>query len=160
MPPVAHAELGGTVKVQTLLKGEIEVDDDHTINFIKPMIGFPDTTRYVIFQTETGPLYWLQSLDDPQTCFCVLAPFAAGIDVDMAIGPTEAFALGADSADQIDVYSVVVLGETSETTRTNLRAPILVNGSNGRALQVILEDPNLPIQYPLGVRRAPPGRTA
>ena len=123
---------GGSVKVKTMIAGEIDVPESNVVDFVSPMIGFPDTTRFVIFQTDAGPLFWLQSVEDQQTCFCLLAPFTAGIDVDMAIGPDDANAIGAVMPSRFDVYTVVVFGQQRSETRTNLRAPMLVNAATAR----------------------------
>ena len=34
--------------------------------------------RFLIYQTQTGPMFWLQSVEDEKAAFCLLAPFQAG----------------------------------------------------------------------------------
>jgi flagellar assembly factor FliW len=135
------------VRVKTLFKGEIDIADDQVITFVEPLIGFEDYRRFVILQTTTGPLYWLQSVDDETRAFCLLAPFQAGLDPDLAIGTVDAAEIGAEGVADIDVYTLVVLDEDRERIRTNLRAPILVCQTTNQAKQILIDNPDLPIQF-------------
>lgn len=135
-----------TMRVQTLIKGEIEVPLDAIITFVEPPIGF-STTRFVILQTTPGPLYWLQGVDDPHVLFCVMAPFEAGLDPDLEIPGECAHELGAADAHELDVFTLVVLDQDPQKTRTNLRAPILVGKTTRLAKQVVLEAQHLPVQF-------------
>src|SRR6476660_2693563 len=67
------------LKVKTLLRGELEVAEDQLITFASPLLGFDKHRRFLLYQTESGPTHWLQSVDDLKVCFCLLAPFEAGI---------------------------------------------------------------------------------
>jgi flagellar assembly factor FliW len=136
-----------TVKVQTLLRGEVEVAEDQLISFSTPLLGFEKHKRFLLYQTEAGPTYWLQSADDLKVSFCLLAPFQAGIDPNLEIGPADVADIGALGEEDIDVYTLVVLDRDPAQRRTNLRAPILVCRSTRRAKQVVLNDPELPIKF-------------
>lgn len=147
-PQIAEAR-GVHVRVKTLLRGEIEVAEDQICTFVEPLIGFEHLTRFLIYQTAPGPMYWMQSLDDEQVAFALLAPFAAGLDPDMAIGPQDLADIDAATPDAVAVYTMVVLGADPTESRTNLRAPLLVSHAGNKAKQVILDDPALPVRYPL-----------
>lgn len=142
----AATDVGSAVRIETLMNGTVEVAPGQVLTFTAPLIGFADLRRFVLLTTEKGPLYWLQSLDDRQSAFCVMAPFQAGLDPDIAIGPDDLAELGAGAPDQIDVYTMVVLDRDPSRIRTNLRAPILVARRSNLAKQVVLDDPKLPIQ--------------
>ncbi len=136
-----------TITVDTMIKGPIEVPADKVITLVGPLLGFEHLKRWIIYQTDAGPLYWLQAVEDRRAAFCLIAPFQAGIKVDMDITPADAHDIGAASADQIDVYTVVVLDNDPGQIRTNLAAPILVSARSGLGKQVVLEDPRLPIRF-------------
>ena len=137
------------VSVSTLLKGEIEVPAEQVVRFVSPLFGFDRHTTFAIYQTRPGPLYWLQSTEDVKVSFCILAPFAAGLDPAMDIGPADATDIGARSERDIDVYTTVVLDDDPNRIRTNLRAPILVCRRTGLAKQIILNDARLPVRFHL-----------
>ncbi|MDA3962665.1 MAG: flagellar assembly protein FliW [Planctomycetota bacterium] len=155
-PQIAEAE-GALVRVKTLLRGEIEVPDDQVLTFVEPLVGFEHLSRFVLYQTSEGPLYWLQSAENAEVAFALLAPFEAGLDPDMAIGPQDLADIEVSDPERVAVYTMVVLAKDPKDSRTNLRAPILVSKDGSKAKQVILDDPNLAVQFPLS-KLLPPGQ--
>ncbi len=136
-----------TLTVQPLLKGPVEVAEENLTTFVTPLLGFPQLKRWLFDQTQSGPSYWIQSVDDPKVGFCVLAPFQAGLDPDMELGRDDVADIGAKDASDIDVFTMVVLDKDPAQRRTNLRAPILVCRSTRLAKQVVLQDTRLPIRF-------------
>lgn len=139
--------MSATVTVQTQLKGPVEVPADKIIRFTAPLLGFDHLERFIIYQTQEGPLFWLQAVDDAAVSFCLLAPFRADMDIDLEIGPADAVDIGAVSAEEIDVYTVLVLDKDPNQIRTNLRAPLLVCPRTGLGKQLVLTNTRLPIQF-------------
>lgn len=136
-----------TLTVQTLLKGPVEVAEENLTTFVTPLLGFPQLKRWLFYQTQSGPSYWIQSVEDPKVGFCVLAPFQAGLDPDIELGREDIADIGAKDASDIDVFTMVVLDKDPNQRRTNLRAPILVCRSTRLAKQVVLQDTRLPIRF-------------
>lgn len=135
-----------TITVNTLLRGEVEARPDQIVTFVEPLLGFEHLDRFLVYQTQDGPLYWLQALEDVNTSFCVLTPFATSLDPDYEIGKGDVSDLDASTADEITVYTMVTLSKDPGATTTNLRAPILVSKA-GKAKQVIIDNDKLPIRY-------------
>ena len=136
-----------TLTIQTLLKGPVDVAEDQLTTFVTPLLGFPKLKRWLFYQTQVGPTYWIQSVEDPKVGFCVLAPFQAGLDPDIELGSEDVGDIGAKDASDIDVFTMVVLDKDPAQRRTNLRAPILVCRSTRMAKQVVLQDTRLPIRF-------------
>ena len=136
-----------TIAVKTLFQGVMEVPETDLITFISPLLGFDGLRRFLLYQTQPGPLYWLQAVDDEKVSFCLLAPFQAGMDPDLEITGEDVADIGAQHAQDIEVYTVVVLDQNQDDTRTNLRAPILFNSRSHLAKQVVLNDNRLPIRF-------------
>lgn len=136
-----------TLTVQTLLKGPVEVAEDQLTTFVTPLLGFPQLKRWLFYQTQSGPSYWIQSVEDPKIGFCVLAPFQAGLDPDIELSGEDVADIGAKDSSDIDVYTMVVLDADPTQRRTNLRAPILVCRTTRMAKQVVLQDTRLPIKF-------------
>jgi len=137
-----------TLTINTLIKGPVVITDEDLVTFMTPLFGFSgNLKRWYIYQTQSGPSYWLQSVDDEKVGFCLLAPFKAGLDPDIELNTGDVADIGAASASDIDVYSMVVLDSDPTKTRTNLRAPILVCRTTRLAKQVVLNDPKLPIKF-------------
>lgn len=137
------------VRVQTLHRGVVEVPEQDLTTFVSPLLGFEHLRRFLVYQTQPGPMVWLQSVEDPAAAFCLLDPFAAGLDPDMEIDAHDVAEIGAANADQVTVYTMLVLDKDPAQIRTNLRAPILLCSLTQRAKQVVLNDQRLPIRFHL-----------
>ena len=136
----------GQISIETAMCGSVEIDDSNILQFDDALLGFNEIHRFVILQTAHGPMFWLQSIEDPKLAFCILDPFEAGLDPDMTLLATDLAAIGASSLEEVKVYTIVVLDQDPKKIRTNLRAPILVCTSSNKAKQVILDDQSLPVQ--------------
>jgi len=136
--------------VDTLFHGLRDVPAADLTTFVAPLLGFDNQREFALLQTESGPLCWMQSLTVKRTCFCVLDPSAAGCDPDVAVSAEDVADIGASGAeDDVQVLLVVVLNEDPKKMTVNLRAPILRNRKTGKAKQVVLDDPQLPLAMPL-----------
>ena len=147
MPTAFKEPSLATLTVRTLQKGPVEVASDQLTTLVTPLLGFPALKRWLIYQTESGPIHWMQSVENPRVGFCLLAPFQAGLDPDIEVGSDAVGDLGAQDASDLDVFTMVVLDQDPAKHRTNLRAPILVCRETGLAKQVVLHDARLPVHF-------------
>ena len=117
------------------------------LRFVEPLPGFADEDAYTLSAIDPhAVLYSLRSVRTPGLRF-VLTPantFFADYrpDVAEAVAPV----LGASD---VELYLVLTLGTGLRDATANLRAPIAVSVSTGRAVQVVLEDEALPMREPL-----------
>lgn len=146
MPMTLNAPIR-MIHVVTAAGATIDLPETAVVTFVAPMLGFANLRRFALYQPSAGPLHWLQSLDDPKTAFCLLNPFAAGLDPDYEIGTADVSDIGASSVADIAVYTVVVLERDPAKTRTNLRAPVLVGTKSNKAKQVVMIDQRLPLRH-------------
>ncbi len=147
MPAMLKDDEMTSITVETLMKGTIDVPEQDVITFSQALLGFEQRHRYIILQTQPGPLYWLQSIEDPRLAFCLLAPFETNLDPDFEIGRQEVEDLQASGATEITVYTMVVLDRDPQQMRTNLRAPLLVCRRTGLGKQVVFTDERLSVQF-------------
>jgi flagellar assembly factor FliW len=120
------------------------------IELVHPMPGFPDRTRFTLVELdEDGVLCALRSLDDPELRFLVVSPVPFFPDYAPVVDDATVDELGVSSADDVLVLLVLNAGDSLTTTTANLLAPVLVNTVTRRAIQVILDDPDLAIATPL-----------
>lgn len=131
-PIVYRPEARVTVTVDTVVKGEIEVEEDRIVTFVEPLLGFEHLKRFLVFQTQEGPIFWLQSVEEREAAFCIVTPFAIGLDPDYEIGTQDVEDLEVNGVEDITVYTMVTLAADANDTTTNLRAPILV-AKSGKA---------------------------
>lgn len=161
LPASADSGTKATVKVRTLLQGEVEVPLEEILHFSLPMLGFEHCTTFHLYRTVEGPLWWLQSLEEAKLAFCLLDLAACGIDPDYELGTEDAADLGIHDPAELAVFTVVVLDPDPQKMRTNLRAPVVVCRRTGRAKQLVYNDERLPIRIPLAeLRTSHPFRRA
>ena len=129
--------------------GEIEYDPKNTLMFPEGLIGFEDLRKFVVMPNEKeGPLFWIQSVDDPQAAFILTDPTGFYYDYKVVPDGREREKLGIDDDSECLIVSVVSVPADRKIT-LNLAAPILFAPATNRALQVILEGTNFSPQTPL-----------
>ncbi|MCK4623379.1 MAG: flagellar assembly protein FliW [Desulfuromonadales bacterium] len=129
--------------------GDIEYDPDNTLLFPEGLIGFENLRNFVVMPNEKeGPLFWIQSVDDPQVAFILTDPTGFYFDYKVVPDGRERQKLGIDEDGECLVVSVVTVPPDRKIT-LNLAAPILFAPATNRALQVIMEGTNFSSQTPL-----------
>ena len=129
--------------------GEIEYDPDNTLLFPEGLIGFEDLRQFVVMPNEKeGPLFWIQSVEDPHAAFILTDPANFYYDYQVVPDGRERDKLGIGEDDDCHVVSVVTVPADRNIT-LNLAAPILFAPKTNRALQVILEGTQFSPQTPL-----------
>lgn len=129
--------------------GEIEYDPDNSLLFPEGLIGFEDLRQFVVMPNEQdGPLFWIQSVEDPQLAFVLTDPSNFYDNYKVVPDDRERDKLGIAEGDDCYVVSVVTVPSDRNIT-LNLAAPILFAPKTNRALQVILEGTQFSPQTPL-----------
>ena len=129
--------------------GEIEYDPDNALLFPEGLIGFEELRKFVVMPNEKeGPLFWIQSVEDPQVAFILTDPTGFYYDYKVVPDGQEQKKLGIGANDECLIVSVVTVSSDRKVT-LNLAAPILFAPETNRALQVILEGTNFSSQTPL-----------
>jgi len=120
--------------------GEIEYDPANLLHFPAGMIGFPTLHDFVVMPNKKqGPLFWIQSVEEPQIAFVLTDPTNFFLDYHVVPDETEKASLHLGPEDNSFVLSVVTV-PPDQRISINLAAPILYAPSTNRAVQVILED--------------------
>ncbi len=137
------------MRIQSPRFGRIEVEKTQIISFDQGLPGFPDCTQFVILDHDREtPLKWLQSLDRPEVALLVVEPDqvvpAYRLEMPQEVLPALGWNEG-DEAKDLGVFLILNV-EDGELT-ANLRAPVIVHVRERRALQVILDDPEIPVRY-------------
>ncbi|HET6786271.1 MAG TPA: flagellar assembly protein FliW [Erysipelotrichaceae bacterium] len=128
------------MEIQSKYFGAIDIQQETIIEMIQPIYGFETLKRFtLISDQEIGTdLLWFQSLDQAEICFMVANPNAFVKDLKIELNNDDINSVEAKELDDIDVLSIVSLGETFELSTLNLKSPILLNSKNNKGAQVIL----------------------
>ncbi|GMV90365.1 MAG: hypothetical protein AMXMBFR82_01430 [Candidatus Hydrogenedentota bacterium] len=135
------------MKLETTRFGTLDVDPNSVITFTQPILGFQEFRRYVLLPGPSDHLTWLQSTDSPDLAFILINPHAIMPEYTMDLRQQELSELAVSSADDLDVYTLIVVPQDPSKVRTNLRAPILINTKQRLGKQTILERSTYPIQF-------------
>jgi flagellar assembly factor FliW len=140
-----------TLIVNTTRFGDVQVDAAKIITLPRGIIGFPDDKQYVLLKHQPeSPLFWLQSVTNPELAFVVVMPGLFKPDYRVPVGPPLLEALGARSLEEIQVYVLVTVPQGHpEKMTANLKGPLLVNSGSRLGQQVVVDDPDYPVKYPL-----------
>ncbi len=138
------------MKAKTRMFGDIDISDDKIIVLESGMIGFPDMQKFtLIYDEEKGDkanIMWLQSMDDPQTAFPVINPMKIKEDYNPSVSEELLKPLGEMEQEDTFVLVTMRVPKNIEDMSINLKAPIIINTSNNKGAQIIVED-DLPVRY-------------
>jgi flagellar assembly factor FliW len=120
------------------------------IELVRPMLGFPEARRFAFEHLDaTGVLAELRGLDQAGLKFLTVPAGTFYPDLAPEVDDETAAALDITEVNDVQVLLIVHTGPTLASTTVNLRAPLIVNTTNGLAAQVILDDQQLAVDAPL-----------
>ena len=140
------------VEVNTNAFGKIAIEDDKIIRFEHGILGFPDLKDFtLIFNIDKGvesSIKWLQSLDEPNFAMPVMNPNLVMDDYVPMFDRDLLKPLGGNLEPEnlMMLVTVTVPKDITQTT-VNLRAPIIVNVEERKAVQLISDDDTYGIKY-------------
>lgn len=143
------------MKINTSRFGEVEVTESEWLLMKGAILGFESRSRYVLLiHDKNTPLWWLQSVDDPDLAFVVVNPCLVKPDYNPSIDEGDLAFLDIKNREDIALLAIVTVRSHPFRLTANLRAPILINVAHRTANQVILNDPAYPIQHDVISNRA------
>lgn len=128
------------MKITTRQQMEIEVEEKDLITFPVGVVGFEECKRYALTSLpEEDPFVRLQSIESPDTAFVLVNPLLFSPDYDFEVNDDIIELVGIVDPEDLQLF-VIVTVHTEYTKMTgNLLAPILINGRNRKACQLILQ---------------------
>lgn len=136
---------------ETRFFGTIDIEDDKIIEFPNGIIGLENLKKFALIfdseREERANISWLQSMDEPYMAFPVINP----IDITEEYTPIiedELMKNIGDPADA-DILIFVTMSIPSDLTKmtANLKAPLIINTVDRKAMQVIVENQDYEIKY-------------
>ena len=129
--------------------GEVEYDPENLLHFPAGLIGLPKLRHFIVMPNKKqGPLFWIQSVDEPDIAFVLTDPTNFFRDYQLIPEDSERESLLLEENDEHFILSVVTVPPDQKIT-LNLAAPILFAPKANRAIQVILENSNYSSKTPL-----------
>jgi len=129
---------------------DVPVDPDTVFTFTEGVAGFTHCTQFTIFHEEgSNPrVFWLQSLDDAEVMFPIVAPEMLDVEYQIELSDADCALLGLEKAEDAAVV-VIVYRNAAEGGKiaANTRSPIILNLSNRRAMQKVLQEVHPTLLY-------------
>ena len=127
-----------------------EGSEPRIIEMKRGILGFERLKRFdLVSQEETAPFWQLNSVEDG-TIFVVINPFLVKSDYQPVIPDRDVRLLEIDDASDVLLVCIVTIHRQPSGASINLRAPLVINAKKGLAAQVVLEDDEYPLRFPLG----------
>ncbi|OGR01185.1 MAG: hypothetical protein A2284_08240 [Deltaproteobacteria bacterium RIFOXYA12_FULL_61_11] len=142
-------------RIETTRFGTIEIDESNLVTFPRGLLGFSRVKEYcLVDHDKNGTLRWLQASGIPELAFLVAEPRVFFTDYEFVIREDYFPIIDLKQEDHETLVTLVILSvhEGGKRITANLQAPIVFNGRNKRAVQVICDEPHLQAQhqvYPL-----------
>ncbi len=137
--------------INTKLFGEIVVDETKLITFINGIVGFPELKDFLLIHDSegNGNVRWLQSVQEPAFAMPVIDPLHIMADYNPSIEDELLKPLGEMNVENMLVLVTITVPREIEKMSVNLKAPLVINGSNLKASQIIVEEDKYEVKYPI-----------
>lgn len=134
--------------------GEIEIADDKIIVFDKGIIGFPELREFALIYNEErgsngGSIRWLQSMNRGDFAMPVMDPLVVDPSYNPQVDDELLKPLGEMNPDAMLVLVTVTVPKDIKDITVNLKAPIVINGCNRTAAQLIVDGDEYKVKFPI-----------
>ena len=139
------------MNIETLKFGNIEIDESRVFDFVLPIIGFNELSKFIIIEPNKETLFkWLQSIEDPGLAFPIISVASLNYDYSIDISDDVVQSLDIKNVESLLVMNVTSIPQDNPRgTTINLLAPLIFNLDNQRAGQIVLSGSGYDISYPM-----------
>lgn len=130
--------------------GDLTFQKEDEILVPNGILGFPTDKRFCLVDLNDDTLIlWMQSLDHPELVFPVLEPKIIRADYKVSLSGADHRELGLRSLSQAAVFSILTISGDITQMTANMKAPIVINLELQVAKQVVLQENEYNIKYPM-----------
>ena len=140
------------MELTTKIFGTIQIDDDKILEFPNGIVGFPDLKHFTLVhdaEKSSDSIHWLQSIEEPAFAMPVMDPLYVQPEYNPAVEDELLKNIGTLIPEETLVLVTVTVPKEIEKMSVNLRGPIIVNVTEKKATQVIIEGDDYPIKFPI-----------
>ena len=137
------------IDIERLGLKDVMIDPKTLFSFPLGIAGFEDCKRFKIFHEEGKPtVFWLQSVDDADVMFPIVAPESLDIEYQIELSDEECALIGMQSVVDV-VVVVIVYRDEAQGGRiaANARSPVILNLKERKGMQKILQDVHPTLLY-------------
>ena len=139
------------MKIDTKYFGEIEIDNDKIIHFENGIMGFEEYKDFTLLydsEAEKKPFFFFfQCVTEKSLAFPVVNPLNVIKDYNPVVEDALLEPLGELKDEDIVLLVFATIPKDVKDASVNMKAPVIVNAANGKAIQVILEKGDYKIKH-------------
>ncbi len=138
--------------MKTKYFGEVTFSKDEILTFENGIFVFEDSKKFALmyFEDGTDAMVCLQSIEDEDLAFVLMNPFFLLPSYQPELKDSDIELLELDeNTEGVLYYAVCVAKDSLPESTINLRCPIVINPSNRKAVQVILENDEYSFRHSL-----------
>lgn len=141
------------MQIKTADFGEITVDEESIIHFPEGIPAFEEIHDYVLINVveEIPYLYYMQGIGDDAPCFAVIDPYYFVASYVPHISPAEVKNLQCKGTEELRYLAIAIIEPEMEKSVMNLKSPLVICPETRKAKQIVLENDDYPLRYPLFV---------
>lgn len=137
------------IDIERLGLKNVPVDPETLFAFPEGIAGFEDCKRFKLFHEEgKTTVFWLQSVDDTEVMFPIVAPEALDIEYQIELTDDDCALLGLHDTDEVAVVVIVYRNEAEGgKIAANTRSPVILNLNSRKGMQKVLKDVHPTLLY-------------
>jgi len=136
------------VIVETKRFGNIDIEEKDIIIIVGGVLGFEGIQKFVLLDHDAEtPFKWLQAVDNPELAFVVMEPFIFCPDYQFELSDNDIKEIGLSKPEEAVVLTILVVPEDPKKMSANIKAPIIINQTNKKGKQIVLNNDAYPIKY-------------
>lgn len=138
------------MKLNTKYHGVREYEEKDIITFNKGLPGFENLKKFIVFPLEENQIFnVLHSTEDLSIGIVVISPFDFISKYELNLKDEAIKRLKIKDEKDVMVLNTITVNSNQKNITTNLRAPIVINIKEKLGEQIILENEEYVIKYPL-----------
>ncbi|MCY6370423.1 flagellar assembly protein FliW [Clostridium ganghwense] len=138
------------MEFKTKYHGVREYEKKDIVTFHKGVPGFEDLRKFIIFNVEDNEMFSiLHSIENSEVGFIVVSPFYVKKDYEIKLDDNLVQRLKVEKPEDVMLLNTVTISSNVEEITANLRAPIIINIKEKLGEQIILNNEEYLVKYPL-----------
>ena len=140
------------IDIERLGLKNVTIDPETLFTFPEGIAGFEGCKRFKLFHEEgqgaATKVFWLQSVDDAEVMFPIVAPEALDIEYQIELSDDDCALIGLHAPDDVAVVLVVYRDQAAGgKIAANTRSPVILNLNTRKGMQKILQDVHPTLLY-------------
>lgn len=135
------------MKISTTRFGDLTVEEKDILVFNEGILGFEKLRKFFVVDPGDNTLImWLQSTEDTSVAFPIIEPKIFDPEYIVKLLPSELKSLELENLSSARIYSILTIPSDITQMSANMKAPIVINATNGLSRQIVLQDNKLSVR--------------